>query len=307
MLGIFSHWQLPLLCAVIWSGMLIAMLVAWSVQGKPEYKTGRHGVTLVYISDIGATRLQTLFIVCAAVQGVLYVLSLAAERYLRHAGRLVPNSRRREKVCSALAIFCSIPGQLGILLVAVFNTVDHPTTHVAMLVLFLIGTGLSIVFQTLEYVALDRNYKESNKLRITTFLKIVWLLIALVLAICFLVFRGRNRIIAAGFEWTLAFWYSIYLVIFSYDLYPAARTRKGALLEKDMGQKVDRAASWIPGMQQSADSDTLNPPSNELDQEVKNEPSSASYYSSPGSSPVQSMPIPQNAIVKDNRRVHNIV
>lgn len=33
MLRFFSHWQLPLVCAFVWWGMLIAMLIVWSAEG----------------------------------------------------------------------------------------------------------------------------------------------------------------------------------------------------------------------------------------------------------------------------------
>jgi uncharacterized membrane protein YidH (DUF202 family) len=236
--------------------MLIGMLISWSVQGRPEYnKTDNFNVVLVMISDIGATtHLQTVFIVCAAVQGCFFVLSLAAERYLRHSGRLPPVNRRREKFLSALSIIFAIIGQIGILLVAVFDTVRHSRVHVSMLCVFLVGIGLSICCTTYEFFWLDKSYREKNRLRVSYFIKSIWLVVAIILAVCFCItWRKASRPVAAGFEWTLAFWYGLYLLILTYDLYPASHTAKGAWLEKSVGVSLTRVASWLPGLQSVED------------------------------------------------------
>lgn len=197
---------------------------------------------------------------------MFFVLSLTAERYLRHAGRLHPNSRRREKVCACFAIFFAIVGQIGIILVAVFDTVDHPRIHVAMLCMFLVGIGISIVFTTVEFFALDRAYKEINRLRISYVVKAFWFVVALILAITMASFWGRGlRTVAAVLEWALAFFYGFYLFILSYDLYPAAKTPKGQLLEQEIGLSLSRAASWLPGLR------TKSISSEEMEQRAANE------------------------------------
>lgn len=201
-----------------------------------------------FISDIGATSLQALFIVCAAIQGLCFVMSLAAERYLRHAGRLHPLYRRRERVCTILAIILSIPGQLGILFVAVFNTNAFPRVHVCMLGVFLVFTGLSIICTAYEFLALNSNYREVNRLRVSGVIKLIWLAIAIIFAICFVVFwKQERRPVAAVFEWTLSFWYGFYMFIYAYDLYPAAKTPRGLYLaEEHLGEAVNkRVSSWV--------------------------------------------------------------
>jgi len=63
------------------------MLITWLVQGRPHYDSmdGK----IAYISDIGATFLQPLFITGCAITAVGFFLSLFAERWLRHSGRCV--------------------------------------------------------------------------------------------------------------------------------------------------------------------------------------------------------------------------
>lgn len=229
MLRIFAHWQLPLVCAFVWWGMLIAMLAVWSASGRPSYRTNQKGYTLVYISDVGGYVLKALFIPCAAVQGVFFVLSLAAERYLRHAGRLCRNNRRREKVFATIAIVLSIPGQIGILMVAVFDEIRYNKVHYCMLIVFLCCIGVSIMFTILEFFYLDNSYSGVRRLRVSYTLKACFLAGALVLVIGFAVsHQRRKRVVAAVFEWFLAFWYGFYLLTLAYDLFPAFRRNSRA-------------------------------------------------------------------------------
>lgn len=172
------------------------------------------------------------------------MLALTAERYLRHAGRLPKNMQRREKVSSGLAIFFSIPGQIGIILVAVFDTVNHHNVHFSMLILFLVATGLSAFFTILEFGFLDKAYSNVTRLRVSCVFKAVWLVIAIILAICFAAFNRSDRdTVAAVFEWFLAFFYGFYVLILAYDLYPV-QPRSAAL---DAEAQLDRSSSRFTG------------------------------------------------------------
>ncbi|KAL9096170.1 MAG: hypothetical protein Q9165_001693 [Trypethelium subeluteriae] len=83
-------WVLPLVSAIVWLGMLAAMLG--------------------YISDVGASNLKPLFIAGCSVMVVTLDLAMIAERWLRHSGRLAHNTSRWQKVLSGLAIFTAIIG-----------------------------------------------------------------------------------------------------------------------------------------------------------------------------------------------------
>lgn len=201
---------------------------------------------------------------------MFFILSLAAERYLRHAGRLQPINRRRERVTAAFAILFAIVGQIGITLVAVFNTVDHPHTHLAMLTVFIVFVAFSVICTTYEFFVLDKEYKETHRLRISYFLKCVWLLFALIFAIAFVVLWARKlHVMAAVFEWTLSFFYGFYLFILSYDLYPAAKTEKGALLEQSLSRSVTQAISWLPGIQSTNDNNSIEKSEVDLEKEPR--------------------------------------
>lgn len=222
----------------------------------------------------------------ASVQAVFYILALTAERYLRHAGRLHPNFRRREKVCAGFAIFFGIVGQAGIILVACFNTVHHHKIHISMLAMFIVGLGISVVFTTFEFFQLDRAYKELNRLRISYFLKIVWFFCALALALFFVGFwAGKLDIVAAVFEWSLSFFYGFYLLILAYDLYPAAATKKGDLLEREFGTTLSRAASWLPGLRTQSHASN-----DDLEQNIANDAPADHYMTEYNQSPQTNIP-----------------
>jgi len=69
-------------------------------------------------------------------------LSFAAERWLRHTGRLARNSGVAEKVLSALSIVFAIAGTCGLILLSIFDTLRYPRLHDGFLLLFMLVTCL---------------------------------------------------------------------------------------------------------------------------------------------------------------------
>jgi len=64
---------------------------------------------IAYISDVGAQGLKPLFIAGCCVTTVFLDLSFAAERWLRHRGRLAKNLGTAEKVLSGLSSTSVVP------------------------------------------------------------------------------------------------------------------------------------------------------------------------------------------------------
>lgn len=233
MLKIIHHWWLAVLSAIVWWGMLIALLACWAAQGHPVYYwiTDRNK-TILFISDVAATNLQPIFISCSAVQGLLFALALASERLLRHNGRLLPNNRRREKWSSVGAIVCAVVGQLGILFVSIFNTRYFSSTHTDFLVVFIVFVGVSSLFSIYEYFYLDKHYRDFLSLRWSLGLKISWFIIELALAVAFAGTHNKHVNVSAVLEWLVSFIYPFYTLIIAYDLWPAHKTAKGTHLNK---------------------------------------------------------------------------
>lgn len=153
---IISFWLLPVISAIVWVVMLIAMLSTWAAQGKPRYSemsvdervpyvsslcilvvglTKR--IFYRYISDIGARGLKPLFIAMGSVTVVTLDLAFLAERWMRHRGHLVRNKGRFDKACSIISLFFAAAGAAGLILLTIFDTVRHPSMHRAFLGLFM--------------------------------------------------------------------------------------------------------------------------------------------------------------------------
>jgi len=79
-------WILPLISLFAWWAMLIAMMVVWFAQGKPElgtYHPAMHRF-IVYLSNDAARNLQPIFICGAGGMGIFYVWSVIEDYHLNH-------------------------------------------------------------------------------------------------------------------------------------------------------------------------------------------------------------------------------
>jgi hypothetical protein len=90
-----------------------------------------------YISDIGASGLKPLFVAGSIVTVVFLDLAFLAERWLRHAGQLVPNRGWFDKLCAIFSIFFAIAGALGLILLSIFDTKHYPKRHDGFLAMFM--------------------------------------------------------------------------------------------------------------------------------------------------------------------------
>ncbi|ELR04005.1 hypothetical protein GMDG_06520 [Pseudogymnoascus destructans 20631-21] len=100
----FLYWVFPVVSGLTWLGMLIAMLVVWTTSGRPHYPSMEPPQSIAYISDVGAQGLKPLFIAGSVVMTVFLDLSLVAERWLRHRGRLARNRTMTEKAFMFLSM-----------------------------------------------------------------------------------------------------------------------------------------------------------------------------------------------------------
>lgn len=155
---------IPILGGIVWLAMLLALLLYWIVQeDRVHYSSMEPPQTIAYISDVGASDLKPLFIAGCVISTVLLDLSFAIDRWLRHRGRLAPNTRTREKVLSGLAIVFGIIGTVGLILLSIFDTVRHDTLHDIFLFLFIVGYVFSAIFICWEYWDLGKSESSSPR------------------------------------------------------------------------------------------------------------------------------------------------
>ncbi|KAI9923637.1 hypothetical protein MW887_008457 [Aspergillus wentii] len=187
------------------------------------------GQTIAYISDVGAQHLKPLFIGGCVVTVVFLDLAFLAERWLRHAGQLVPNKGLFDKTCAILSIFFSIAGALGLILLSIFDTLRHSNLHTGFLALFIAGYVISAIFICAEYLRLGLFYRSQHKILFASFvIKMCFVVIEVALAIAFGVCGKHQdkRNAAAVLEWAIAFVFTFYVLSFIVDLLPSVRTRR---------------------------------------------------------------------------------
>lgn len=226
---------LPVIAALDWLGMLLGMLLWWVCSGSPilpsmSETTGskhhRHQ-TIAYISDVGAFNLKPLFISMSAVMVVFLNASFLCERWLRHNGKLAPNTSAVQKGLSIGSIIFAMAGGAGIILLSIFDTYRHPTLHDVFLGVFIIGYVISAILVCAEYQRLGIHYRQHRILRLSFWIKLAFIGIEIVLAIVFISFSATKRYNeAAIFEWIVAFVFTLYALSFVLDLLPAVQTAR---------------------------------------------------------------------------------
>ncbi|KAK4679644.1 hypothetical protein QC764_205950 [Podospora pseudoanserina] len=237
-----SYYLYPILAGLIWLATLLALLIHWLVPpvSRAHYPSMAASQQIAYISDVGASTLKPLFITGCVLTTVFLDISFAADYYLRHKGRLVPNQTRTETVLAFLTIGFAIIGTVGLILLSVFDTARYPKLHNIFLLLFIGGYVLSAIFICWEYQRLGQHYKHHHQLSTSFWIKLTFVILEILLAIAFVSCTFTQHYNAgAVLEWVIAFIFSAYVFSFVVDLWPAIKTQPNLNLhnprEKGMG------------------------------------------------------------------------
>lgn len=225
--GILSYWIFPIISGAVWLGTLLGLLIYWCTdENRRHYSSMDARQTIAYISDVGASTLKPLFIAGCSVTTVFLDLSFGADRWLRHKGRLVPNTTVTEKVLSGFTIVFAIIGTCGLILLSIFDTARYSRLHNIFLLLFIAGYVISAIFICWEYQRLGMRYREHRVLRISFWVKLAFVVVEIILAVAFASCSYTEHYNpAAVLEWLIAFIFSFYIFSFWIDLYPAVRTK----------------------------------------------------------------------------------
>jgi hypothetical protein len=200
---------------------------------------------IAYISDIGAQGLKPLFIAMSTVTVVSFDLAFILERWLRHTGKLARNTSIWQKIYSGISIVAAIAGAAGLILLSIFDCVNHNRLHNIFLAVFIIGYIVSAIFICWEYQRLGIHFREHSVLRASFWIKLAFIFIEVGLAIGFGVSsRQKKYNTAAILEWTIAFIYFFYVLSFFIDFMPAVRTKhhQSSETEMDMARTESGAA-----------------------------------------------------------------
>ncbi|GAB1525428.1 hypothetical protein RhiTH_008591 [Rhizoctonia solani] len=236
-------WQFPLAAAFMWAATLTAMIITWAAKGKPVYES--QDGSIPYISDIGASFLKPLFVVGSVITGLGFFLTVLSERVYREKGRLLSNVQRRGAVMGVISCICALIAAAGLSLLAGFDTLNYTTLHRLFLLIFMLGTVLSAIATTVEFLVLKREARHAAGLADTTdftfnitkmiqglagsyIAKLIIVVIEIALSIAFgiTMYKGSNEV-AAVLEWMIAYIFVFFLITFYFDLRPAAGSPKG--------------------------------------------------------------------------------
>lgn len=265
---IVSYWVLPTISACAWLGMLIAMLIVWATSSNRILPSMEAGQTIAYISDVGAFGLKPLFIACSAVTVVCLDLGLLAERWLRHTGRLAPNTSLTQKILSVFSLLFAIAGAAGLICLTIFDTYHHPRVHDGCLLIFIAGYVISAIFLCAEYQRLGIHYRNHRVLALSFWIKLAFIFTELILAIVFVSTSfTHHRNVAACFEWAVAFIYTFYVFSFIVDLWPSVRTKKHVpqghrqqMLEQGMnGERFSQQSTRQASFENNVTNDSAGP------------------------------------------------
>ncbi|TLS31437.1 hypothetical protein PpBr36_02394 [Pyricularia pennisetigena] len=223
-----SYWILPIISGVVWLATLLGLLLNWTVnENRIHYGSMSENQTIAYISDAGAYRLKPLFITGCVITTIFLDAGFLADRWLRHKGRLVPNSTMGEKILSGLTIAFAVVGTVGLIMLSIFDTASHNRLHNIFLSLFIGGYTISAIFICWEYQRLGRN-RDHRVLRTSFWIKLVFIIVEILLCVGFgIANRLREFNAAAILEWVIAVVFSFYVFSFYVDLYPAVYTKNG--------------------------------------------------------------------------------
>ncbi|EPS43065.1 hypothetical protein H072_2869 [Dactylellina haptotyla CBS 200.50] len=232
----FSWYWFPIVGSAVWVGTLLGLLLTWIIDGQPHYVTmDSQGQTIAYISDVGADFLKPLFIAGSVVTSICFVLSLFGGRWLRHRGRILPNTSWAQRIFSIIAIFGAVVGSAGLILLSIFDTKRYTTLHRVFLAVFCGGVLVSALGTVLEYWRLERNHRWSKAITYSFWIKAVFFVVELGLAIAFGVCLTKEiNNAGAIIEWVTALVFTGYLLSFLFDLLPAARSRTGEFKDVEL-------------------------------------------------------------------------
>lgn len=210
----------------MWLAMLLVLLIVWATTGEKHLPSMEAGQNIAYISDVGAYGLKPLFITGSVITTVFLDLGLLAERWLRHTGRLAPNTSRTQKILSIFSLIFAIAGAAGLILLSIFDTYHHPRLHDGFLLIFIGGYVISAIFLCAEYQRLGIHYRNHRVLAASFWIKLLFIIVEIIFAIVFVsTSYTSHRNEAAIFEWIVAFVFTFYVLSFIVDLLPSVRTR----------------------------------------------------------------------------------
>ncbi|GAA5893088.1 hypothetical protein JCM6882_003883 [Rhodosporidiobolus microsporus] len=237
---------LPLLTCIAWSGTLLLLFLIWLLPSFDAQKRYLPRVgALPDISHIGAAH-KVVFALGNGATGGGYLGTVWVERGVRGMrGREEGafKDERRWRILHAVDLCSASAAAVGLVLLAVFDRLEHRVLHALFTFTAMGGVALSALLETLEVTHLFHLHPDRHRLADS----LLWRWFSLALCAFFGVGRGvfrfscggdalrdpwplcwRVTTASAACEWLAAFSALGYLAVLVYDLWPEERYRVGA-------------------------------------------------------------------------------
>ncbi|KAJ6006230.1 hypothetical protein N7451_004174 [Penicillium sp. IBT 35674x] len=234
MMLIEFFWVFPVISASTWLTMLSAMLTHWVVIGEPRFGRMKPEQTIPFISDIGAQELKPLFMVGSII--TMLFMNISFYQFLQYKEHV-------NKICMYLSFLFAIFGSLGLVMLSVFDNLDHLILHDSFVAVFMTGYLVSAAVICIDYFYLGRSNRVNKRMLMASFvIKVSFVIVELAFILAFRITAAQGTIeknTAAILEWVIAFTFTGYILSFIIDLLPSTQKHSNSRheyqqLEMDM-------------------------------------------------------------------------
>lgn len=201
-----------IISSLVWLATIATLFGLWAKDDFIRYEFDDGNIE--YISNVGA-RHKTVFVVGTALTGTFFVLTLIFTKLCFDR----EHRRRFKKSISIVSIILGIIASLSLMLLAIFDSVNHKGAHYTFTGLFVAFTLLSAIFSII--------YRFSrNEINLAVNLRILFVSLVTPLVITFIVMslikrsndETQLRSVGACMEWSIAILFALFLTIFALDL-----------------------------------------------------------------------------------------
>ena len=218
---------LPLICGTVWVITLLTLLIYWLAEGLPRYP-GQTNPYVAFISDIGAFRLQPLFITGGVVSSLTLTATIVSVHLARRERRRLLSAHQKpgdggqqpryEKWVSISACLFEVAACPCRICITLFNNQRYPSLHHTFLFLALAGTALSCICTT--FVLWTEMWKGpargNEQLRRSCVLSNSLLVVEVLLGSIFTGLLWTGHLRSGGVvEWIMAFVFTFYFWAFT--------------------------------------------------------------------------------------------
>ncbi|KAJ5893966.1 hypothetical protein N7495_005657 [Penicillium taxi] len=219
--------------------MLFSMLGYWILVGEPRYGRMKPGQTIPFISDIGGTQeLKPVFMAGSMI--TMLFMNISFYQFVQKKGE-------SNKIYNYLSFTTAIAGSIGLIMLSIFDNLDHLYAHDSFVALFMTGYLISATVICIEYFYLDISYRLPHRMLTASFaIKLSFVIIELAFILAFRVTAQVDlpqKNTAAVLEWIIAFLFGGYILSFVMDLLPLSeKDIQYQQLEMDMDSHATRIA-----------------------------------------------------------------